>query len=273
MAAPWAKKAHVEHPDGVELHGWDIRVSKGPILSGDEMDAWENELFTMPEMVFGMTTLKIHHAETGFRLDLKTRDSLEALRGQANTASLPYADKWKDKGGMETAVFGKIHVQEYNYDWTYATHYGGTLTRDSDSAPLEAQACEEPIPLEMLKRPDPILFYDELILFEDELADNGSCKLSVKLRVMPSCFFVLMRCYLRVDHVMVKSIDTRFFHEFGTEKVIREQKILQEDFDTLHKATMDVKDDEGKVGAFADGNLLVQHLPVIETRNEVIPVI
>jgi len=34
---------------------------------------------------------------------------------------------------------------------------------------------------EVLKRPDPILFYDELILFEDELADNGAAQLTCRI--------------------------------------------------------------------------------------------
>ena len=39
----------------------------------------------------------------------------------------------------------------------------------------------------------------ELVLFDDELHDNGAAKLSVKVRVMPGCWFVLLRFWLRVD--------------------------------------------------------------------------
>ncbi|RVW18238.1 TIP41-like protein [Vitis vinifera] len=34
---------------------------------------------------------------------------------------------------------------------------------------------------------EPILFYDEVILYEDELADSGVSLLTVKVRVMPTC--------------------------------------------------------------------------------------
>ncbi len=34
--------------------------------------------------------------------------------------------------------------------------------------------------MDKLRRPDPILFFDEMVLFEDELGDNGCAMLSVK---------------------------------------------------------------------------------------------
>jgi len=39
----------------------------------------------------------------------------------------------------------------------------------------------EAINLEILKRQDPILFYEDLVLFEDELADNGTSKVNVRI--------------------------------------------------------------------------------------------
>jgi hypothetical protein len=39
---------------------------------------------------------------------------------------------------------------------------------------------------------------------------------------MPSCWFVLLRYWLRVDGVTIRLRDTRCFHAFGTSVVIRE---------------------------------------------------
>jgi type 2A phosphatase activator TIP41 len=44
-----------------------------------------------------------------------------------------------------------------------------------------ASATPEKIPLDKLKQPDPILYYNELVLYEDELSDNGDSSLSIKL--------------------------------------------------------------------------------------------
>lgn len=39
---------------------------------------------------------------------------------------------------------------------------------------------------------------------------------------MPSCLFILLRFFLRVDDVLFRIYDTRIYHRFGTNTVIRE---------------------------------------------------
>ena len=60
------------------------------------------------------------------------------------------------------------------------------------------------------------------MLYEDELGDKGFAAADVKFRIMNDCFFILLRQYVRVDHVLVRILDTRLFHEFGTNKIIRD---------------------------------------------------
>jgi hypothetical protein len=66
---------------------------------------------------------------------------------------------------------------------------------------------------------DPILFYDEAVLYCDDLEDCGEVSFSVKLRVMPSCWFVMSRMFLRIDGVMLRLRETRYFHSFGSRQV------------------------------------------------------
>lgn len=68
------------------------------------------------------------------------------------------------------------------YDWTYTTIYPGHRV-SSDIAWQDANP-DNPshtIPLAELTRQDPILFYAEIPLFEDELHDNGSSSLLVRI--------------------------------------------------------------------------------------------
>lgn len=85
------------------------------------------------------------------------------------------------------------------FDWTYSTLHPGVYTftpstsssaADADDGkspkktgwrPADPEDPNEGIPLELLSRPDPILFYDEIALFESELDDNGSSCLSVRV--------------------------------------------------------------------------------------------
>lgn len=80
----------------------------------------------------------------------------------------------------------------------------------------------------LLRRCDvPILHYVDLPLYEDELDDNGSSVVRLRLRVMPSCFLVLLRHALRVDGVLVRHHDTRYFHKFGTPFVLRDRRLAE----------------------------------------------
>ena len=87
------------------------------------------------------------------------------------------------------------------YDWTYSTTWPG---QPGEAAPVDIHAQNmtkyEPtsweaafvrgtdpkrdrIPIERLgpASGEPILFYDDIVLFEDELADNGTSILNVKV--------------------------------------------------------------------------------------------
>ena len=86
---------------------------------------------------------------------------------------------------------------------------------------------------EKLKQQEKILFFDEVVLYEDELDDNGCTKLSVKLRVMPSGFFILLRFYLRVDKTLIRVYDTRIYHEVGNNYLLREYSEREQTTDKI----------------------------------------
>ena len=63
----------------------------------------------------------------------------------------------------------------------------------------------------LMARDEPILFFAEVPLYESELDDNGVSQLVVKVRVMPRCWLVLLRFWLRVDGTLVRLRETRLF--------------------------------------------------------------
>ena len=87
--------------------------------------------------------------------------------------------------------------------------------------------------MQQLTAPDPILFYDNIVLYEDELADNGCAILNVRVRVMPSCFLVLLRFFLRVDKVLFRVYDTRYFHSFGSSELIKHVIHKEQSYDEM----------------------------------------
>ena len=68
----------------------------------------------------------------------------------------------------------------------------------------------------MLGPDNPIVHYGEVVLYEDELGDKGYSKVNVRFRVMNDCWFILLRSYTRVDHVLVRILDTRIFARLST---------------------------------------------------------
>lgn len=91
----------------------------------------------------------------------------------------------------------------------------------------------EPIPIELLKRPDPILFFEEVVLYESELDDNGISVLSCKLRVMPDRMLLLTRLFMRLDDVLVRVRDTRIYVDFNTRKIIRDYTEREDGFEKV----------------------------------------
>lgn len=71
-------------------------------------------------------------------------------------------------------------AQTVDYDWTFTTPYRGTLVPTGASDIKVSKSCCE-IDRDALRRPERILYFDELILYEDELADHGISILSVKI--------------------------------------------------------------------------------------------
>jgi hypothetical protein len=53
--------------------------------------------------------------------------------------------------------------------------------------------------------------FAQAVLYESDLDDNGVSQCSVKLRVMPRAWLVLLRFFLRVDGSMVRLRETRLF--------------------------------------------------------------
>ncbi|KAJ3283818.1 hypothetical protein HK104_010217 [Borealophlyctis nickersoniae] len=183
-------------------------------------------------MLFGNNHLTVMHEESGVGvtfLALEALKKVDASPGAAEGIKVACSEHWTKKSNAAHTTIKDIIKP---YDWTYTTDYRGTVVSSSSSSSSSSddaatsEVAFEPstqgIDLDRLRLQEPILFYDELCLFEDELADNGTAMLTARVRVMPSCFLVLLRFFLRVDGVLFRVYDTRVYHQFGTEFVVRE---------------------------------------------------
>ncbi|KAJ7682356.1 type 2A phosphatase activator TIP41 [Mycena polygramma] len=238
----------------------------------------------LPEMTFGSNYLSLAHAPSKWRYDFATPEALRGVKNGAlgdgdGGVKVGYADAWlKSRTATTSSLPMPKTVPTKPFDWTYTTTYAGhpgvwtpPETNDGDSdagseagsrpatptkvvedepprawawTPADANNPAHTIPLAELTRPDPILFYAEVPLFEDELHDNGASHLLVRIRVMPTCLFILARFTLRVDNVLFRTHDTRVYHSFASTPplVVRETSGWEAPYDRV-KGALQRRDD------------------------------
>ncbi|THH28806.1 hypothetical protein EUX98_g5398 [Antrodiella citrinella] len=232
MSAATALPHHTlgESPNSrsIEIGEWLITAQTNPISNAPECDALQASLSGMPlpEMTFGNNELELVHKASGWRYAFQTPDALRAVKfgelGEGDGGvKVGYADAWLNSRTGASSEFGMPKtVATKPYDWTYTTLYAGhNLSASNSSISWLLADPENPshtIPLAELTRQDPILFYSEIPLYEDELHDNGASYLLVRIRVMPTCIFILQRFTLRVDNVLFRTYDTRIYHSFAS---------------------------------------------------------
>jgi type 2A phosphatase activator TIP41 len=229
-------------------------------------------------MMYGANFARFTHLASGVTVEFNALDGACGCKintdaqgvADRTTFKLPISDRWAKREDLNG---NKIKAWREDYDWTYTTTYGGSLSREGEGSGKEGTAAPQRVPTqarigyELLKAREPILFYDTLLLYEDDLFDFGESKLSVKLRVMGSCFFALCRCYLRVDNAFVRCFDTRLFHAFGSDQLLLETTRKEATYEQLGFApgadTKKLMDEEA-----ADKLLpvLITHTHAVELR-------
>ncbi|CEJ60857.1 Putative TipA protein [Penicillium brasilianum] len=256
-----AVSPETKKPNMIAVGGFRIATQKLPILKAEPIEEMTKQLgIAPPEMIFGDNHVTIEHEKTGWGIDFNAFDALDRVdkTGQS-MLQVAYSKEWQQS--REKTHEGIKEVVK-PFDWSYSTDYKGTLSPKAQ--PFEET--EKPIPIELLKRPDPILFFDEVVLYEDELADNGIAMLSCKIRVMPSRLLLLSRFFMRLDNVLIRLRDTRVYVDFETREVIREYQSKECEYEKVRQILAGTRDDIPAL--MRDPNRLSEILPVVEKYSE-----
>ncbi|KAK3672058.1 Tap42 interacting protein [Recurvomyces mirabilis] len=219
---------------------WRITTRKLPILKATPIDQLSNDLgIPIPEMIFGDNLVSIIHLPTAWTLSFNARDALDRVsKTEEGMLQVAVAEEWK-KDRKEAMVKDEVKSVVKPFDWSYSTDYRGSTDVGGN----------------------PILFFETVDLYEDELADNGIALLSIKIRVMPERLLLLSRFFLRLDGVVVRIRDTRVYIEHGSEKVIRQYTAKEESYAVLQEKLKGMR--ENAPEAFRDANVLA---PLLRTE-------
>lgn len=216
-------------------HRFRISTRKLPISKAGVIDSLTDRIgIPMPEMIFGDNVVSLTHLPTKWTLNFNTPDALDGVdKTDKKMLKVAYARDWESTREGTTQ---KIKEVVKPYDWSYSTEYAGTL-EDASSPAKEFQPSQKPIPIELLKRRDPILFFDDVMLYESELDDNGISMFSVKVRVHDKRMLLLCRLFMRLDNVVVRIRDTRIYVDFETDEVIREYTAKEDSFQNVKRVS------------------------------------
>ncbi|KAL0931802.1 uncharacterized protein CTRU02_212755 [Colletotrichum truncatum] len=241
-----------------------ISTRKLPISKAGPIDEMTASLgIPVPEMIFGDNLVSIEHVPTGWSISFNAYDALDSVdKTDKKMLKVAYAKDWSSSREKTSAGIKEVVKP---YDWSYSTEYAGTL-KEQGGKNLQNTTTKE-IPLELLKRRDPILFFDDVVLFESELDDNGISIVSVKLRVHEKRMLLLCRLFMRLDNVIVRIRDTRVYVDFETDEVIREYTAKEDNFASVKRSLfMEGRLPDDITIALRDPNLLMNLLPTVERQ-------
>ncbi|OQR67634.1 TIP41 protein-like [Tropilaelaps mercedesae] len=215
------------------------------------------QLPSHPDMTFAWNRLRIEH-QLGFGIEFDALDALKLVTEKNYIPKVAVADAWQEARHTPDLPVPTV-PESHKFDWTFTTNYKGTLLSDKNGRKLQEVPTTERIDMSKLTSRDPIHFYQDLCLYEDELSDHGVAKLSVKIRVMSNNLFVLLRFFLRVDQVLIRMNDTRLYWEQGQKYLLREYAERE------HK---DAKNLNVPTSVLTDPIRLSEHLPLVNAYFE-----
>ncbi|XP_017035607.2 TIP41-like protein [Drosophila kikkawai] len=212
------------HLPEINFHDWIISCEKSHILHsvcklGNDQNCSRQdpnrcdlclyrltlELPRLPDMVFFKNKLVLQHKD-GALIEFKPMDSLAVVSNGKQPLEMASAH-------LEQSVEEKFKP----FDWTFTSTYQGSMNKK-----VRVESTDQALEKFKLMQREPIVFHHDITLFEDELNDRGISKMSVRIRVMPSGFFILLRHFLRVDRELICLHDTRFHHQVGNDFILKE---------------------------------------------------
>ena len=218
----------------LSFKNWDFISHIGHMMSANEINEvlLQNNLLKIkhfPEMFNGNNRLFVVNKEYNFVYEFSPFQMLNLTNYEIRKENYDNKIIYYNPNEVKT----KISNSENKNDWTFSSCYMGNICNINNS---EIRSLYEDINLSEKKFkceidnniqiPDlgnqsKIKQYIEIELYEDEFGDNGICETRVRLYIMEDSFSILLRCYLRVDNIVVRNINTKIFHKFGDDFIIR----------------------------------------------------
>ena len=228
--------------------GWDFYSHTENMLNSKDLDILiknkeENGLHIshLPEIFYGYNRLFLINESANFCYEF---NPLQMLSLTSNTIRQKLL-KEKEIYYIPTQAksqYSKTDDTKNEMDWSFSSPYMGHITsinncimnkyypKINETKKLRTEKSNMIFPEIKVEN---VLNYNQVQFFEDELGDIGLSEGKIGFGVMDQCFLGLMRCYLRVDNMLVRNIDTKIYHKFGEKYIIRNFSVKEKTYDEL----------------------------------------
>ena len=228
--------------------GWDFYSHTENMLNSKDLDILiknkeENGLYIshLPEIFYGFNRLFLINESQNFCYEFNPLQMLSLTNNNVRQKLL----KEKEIYYIPTQAksqYSKTDDTKNEMDWSFSSPYMGHITsinncimnkyypKINETKKFRTEKSNITFPEIKVEN---VLNYNQVQFFEDELGDIGLSEGKIGFGVMDQCFLGLMRCYLRVDNILVRNIDTKIYHKFGEKYIIRNFSVKEKTYDEL----------------------------------------
>ena len=228
--------------------GWDFYSHSENMMNSKDLDILiknkdENKLHInhLPEIFYGFNRLFLINKTKNFCYEFNPLQML-SLANYTQRKKLLKEKEIYYIPNQAKSQYSKTDDTKNEEDWSFSSPYMGHITsiNNSPMSKYYPEIKETKVfkkEKTNIKYPETkvenVLNYNQIHFFEDELGDIGFSEGKIGFGVMNECFLGLMRCYLRVDNMVVRNIDTKIYHKFGDNYIIRNFLVKEKTYDEL----------------------------------------
>ena len=228
--------------------GWDFYSHTENMMNSSDLDLLIKDkdknglnINHLPEIFYGYNRLFLINKSKNFCYEFNPIQMLSLTNNKIRERLLKEKEIYYIPSQAKSQ-YTKVEDIKNDIDWSYSSPYMGHITSINNS-PL-AEYYKEIKENKIFKKEisnkifpetkvENVLNYNQVHFFEDELGDIGFSEGKIGFGVMNECFLGLMRCYLRVDNMIVRNIDTKIYHKFGDKYILRNFLVKEKTYDEL----------------------------------------
>ena len=228
--------------------GWDFYNHSENMMSSKDLDSLiknkeENKLYInhLPEIFYGLNRLFLINKSKNFCYEFNPIQMLSLTNENIRKKLLKEKEIYYIPSPAKSQ-YSKPNDIKNEEDWSFSSPYIGHISSIKDNIMIKyypeiKETKKFKIEKSSIKFPETkvenVLNYNKIHFFEDELGDIGFSEGKIGFGVMNDFFLGLMRCYLRVDNMLVRNIDTKIYHKFGDNYIIRNFLVKEKTYDEL----------------------------------------